>query len=178
MIKILKIVALVVVVLVLGVLAYAATRPDTLHVERTVAINAPAGRIFPLISDFHQWTAWSPYEKRDPAMQRTYSGAPSGKGAIYEWKGNSEVGSGRMEIVDESMPSKIVIKLDFITPFEGHNIAEFTMAPSGTATNVTWSMQGPNPYLGKVMGVIMNMDRMIGTDFETGLRNLKAMTEK
>src|SRR5207344_2338967 len=97
-------------------------------------------KIFPLISDFHGWGSWSPYEKRDPAMKRTYSGAPSGKGAVYEWAGNSDVGSGRMEITDASAPSRIVIKLEFMTPFEGHNVAEFTMQPSGDATTVTWLM--------------------------------------
>lgn len=178
MIKIIKIALLVLVVLVIAVLGFAATRPDTLRVERSASINAPAGRILPMINDFHQWTAWSPYEKRDPAMQRTYSGAPSGKGAIYEWKGNSEVGSGRMEIIDESSPAKVVIKLDFITPFEGHDIAEFTLAPNGSATNVTWTMQGPNRYLGKLIGVFMDMDDMIGSDFSTGLANLKAISEK
>ena len=110
-------------------------------------------------------------------MKRTYSGAPSGKGAVYEWAGNSNVGSGRMEIL-ESDPSKVSIKLDFISPFEGHNIAAFTMRPSGDATNVTWTMDGPNAYLGKVIGVFMNMDRMIGSDFESGLAQLKTVAEK
>lgn len=178
MIKIIKKVALVVAVLVAGVLIYAATRPDTLHVERTTAIKAPAGRIYPLISDFHSWTAWSPYEKRDPAMKRTYSGSENGKGAVYQWEGNNDVGSGRMEITDASAPSEVVIKLDFIKPFEGHNVAQFTMQPGGGATNVTWSMDGPTPYLGKVIGVFINMDRMIGADFESGLANLKSLAEK
>jgi hypothetical protein len=178
MIKMIKKIALVAAVLVAGVLIYAATRPDTLHVERTAAIKAPAGIIYPLISDFHSWTSWSPYEKRDPALKRTYSGSPSGKGAVYEWEGNREVGSGRMEITDTSAPSKVVIKLDFIKPFEGHNVAQFTMQPSGGATNVTWSMDGPSPYLGKVIGIFINMDSMIGSDFEAGLANLKTLTEK
>jgi polyketide cyclase/dehydrase/lipid transport protein len=178
MIKTIKMIALVVGVLVAVVLVYAATRPDTLHVERTTAIKAPAGKIYPLISDFHSWTSWSPYEKRDPALKRTYSGSESGKGAVYQWEGNNEVGSGRMEITDTSAPSKVVIKLDFIKPFEGHNVAQFTMQPSGDATTVTWAMDGPTPYLGKVIGVFINMDRMIGTDFEAGLANLKTLTEK
>jgi polyketide cyclase/dehydrase/lipid transport protein len=178
MIKMIKTIALVVAVLVAAVLIYAATRPDTMHVERTAAIKAPAGTIYPLVSDFHSWTSWSPYEKRDPALKRTYSGSPSGKGAVYEWEGNREVGSGRMEITDTSVPSKVVIKLDFIKPFEGHNVAQFTMQPSGSATNVTWSIDGPSPYLGKVIGIFMNMDRMIGGDFEAGLANLKTLTEK
>jgi hypothetical protein len=175
--KIIKKVALALVVFIVAVLMYAATRPDTLHVERSATVNASPEKIFPLINDFHSWTSWSPYEKKDPAMKRTYSGAPAGKGAIYEWDGNSEVGSGRMEITDATAPLKIVIKLDFIKPFEGHNIAQFTMQPGGGATNVVWSMDGPSAYLGKVIGVFMNMDRMIGTDFEAGLANLKTLAE-
>jgi uncharacterized protein YndB with AHSA1/START domain len=174
--KIIKKLALAVVVLIVAVLIYAATRPNALHVERSATVNASPEKIFPLINDFHSWPSWSPYEKRDPAMKRTYSGAPTGKGSIYEWEGNNDVGSGRMEITD-AQPSKIVIKLDFIKPFEGHNIAQFTMQPSGSATNVAWSMDGPTPYLGKVIGVFMNMDRMIGTDFEAGLANLKTIAE-
>ena len=174
----LKKIALVVVVLVVALLAYAATRPDTLHVQRAATVKAPPEAIFPLISDFHRWTAWSPYEKRDPAMKRTYTGAAEGKGAVYEWEGNSEVGQGRMEITDTSDPSRVTIKLDFIKPFEGHNVAEFALVPQGGTTTVTWSMDGPTPFLGKLIGVFMNMDTMIGKDFETGLANLKALTEK
>ena len=174
----LKKAALVVAALVVVLLVYAATRPDTLHVERAAGVKAPPEEIFPLISDFHRWTSWSPYEKRDPAMKRTYSGAPQGKGAVYEWEGNSEVGQGRMEITDTADPSRVTIKLDFIKPIEGHNVAEFALVPQGGTTNVTWSMDGPSPYLGKLIGVFVNMDRMIGTDFEAGLANLKAIAEK
>jgi carbon monoxide dehydrogenase subunit G len=173
-----KKITLVVVVLVVALLAYAATRPDTLHVQRAATVKAPPEAIFPLISDFHRWTAWSPYEKRDPAMKRTYSGAAQGKGAVYEWEGNSEVGQGRMEITDTSDPSRVTIKLDFIKPFEGHNVARFALVPQGGTTNVTWSIDGPSPYLGKLIGVFMNMDTMIGKDFETGLANLKTIAEK
>ena len=168
---------LVLVVLIVAVLIFAATRPNSLHVERAATINAPAEKIFPLINDFHSWTSWSPYEKKDPAMKRTYSAAPAGKGAIYEWDGNGDVGQGRMEIL-ESSPSRIAIKLDFIKPFEGHNVATFTMTPAGSATAVTWAMDGPTPFLGKLIGVFMNMDKMIGTDFADGLANLKAVAEK
>ncbi len=116
-------------------------------------------------------------EGRDPAMKRTYSGAERGKGAAYAWNGNKNVGSGRMEILEASSPSKIVIKLDFLKPFEAHNIAEFTMLPQGGATNVTWVMQGPAPFMSKLMQVFVNMDRMIGKDFETGLANLRTISE-
>jgi hypothetical protein len=172
-----KTISIIIVVLLAGVLTYAATKPDTFRVERSTSVNAPPEKIAPLISDFHSWGGWSPYENKDPNMKRTFSGAQSGNGSVYEWNGNSEVGQGRMEIT-ESSPSKVAIKLDFIKPFEGHDVATFTLAPQGDATIVTWAMDGPNPYLAKVMGVFCNMDHMIGKDFETGLANLKAAAEK
>jgi hypothetical protein len=172
-----KKIALAVVVVIVAVLAYAATRPGSLHVQRAASIKATPDKIAPLITDFHRWSAWSPYEKVDPAMKRTYSGAANGKGAVYEWEGNGDVGQGRMEITDTS-PSRVTIKLDFIKPFEGHNVAEFALVPQGDTTNVTWSMAGPTPYLGKLIGVFINMDTMIGKDFETGLANMKAIAEK
>jgi len=127
-----KKIALVIVVLVAALLVYAATRPDALHVQRAASIKAPPEKIFPLINDFHSWSSWSPYEKLDPAMKRAYSGATNGRGAVYEWDGNSQVGQGRMEITDASHPSRVTIKLDFIRPFEGHNTAEFALVPQGT----------------------------------------------
>jgi polyketide cyclase/dehydrase/lipid transport protein len=177
MLKIIAIAVVIVVALVAGVLAYAATKPDTLRVQRATSIKAAPEKIFALIDDFHSWGVWSPYEKKDPAMKRTLSGAASGQGAVYEWDGNGNVGQGRMEILESSPPAKIAIKLDFIKPFEGHNIAEFALEPDGDATRVTWTMSGPSPYIGKVMSVFLDMDRMIGTDFEAGLANLKAATE-
>jgi carbon monoxide dehydrogenase subunit G len=170
--------SLAVVVLILGVLAYAATRPGAMHVERTATINARPDAIFPLINDFHGWSAWSPYEKLDPEMKKTYSGAPSGKGAVYEWDGNSQAGKGRMEITDVAQPARVTIKLDFIEPFEGHNVAAFSLAPQGDATNVTWTMEGPSPYLVKVMGIFIDMDKLVGRDFEAGLASLKAVAER
>ncbi len=173
-----KIIALAVALLVVGVLAFAATRPDTFRVERSIVVNAAPEKIFPLVNDFHGWRAWSPYEKIDPAMNRRYGGAASGKGSTYEWAGNGKSGAGRMEIVDSQAPSKIGIKLDFTVPFESHNRAEFVMLPQGPATRLTWSMDGPSPYISKLMGVFFNMDRMIGRDFEIGLENLKTIAEK
>jgi hypothetical protein len=169
---------IVVVIVLAAVLIFAATRPDTFRVQRATSIKAPSEKIFALIDDFHNWGSWSPYEKLDPAMKRTQSGAASGKGAVYEWQGDSKVGQGRMEITDSSAPSKVVIKLDFIKPFEAHNIAEFTLEPKGDSTNVTWAMHGPAPFVTKVIGLFCNMDKMIGKDFETGLANLKAIAEK
>jgi hypothetical protein len=176
-----EIIAGIAVVLALAIaviLILAAAKPNTFSVQRATLVKAPAEKIFPLINDFHRWGSWSPYEHKDPAMKRSYSGAASGKGAVYAWDGNRNVGSGRMEILDASVPAKIVIKLDFFTPFEGHNTAEFTMLPQGGATNLTWLMHGPAPFMAKIMHVFMNIDRMVGKDFEIGLANLKRLTEK
>ena len=173
-----KIIVVVLVVVVAAILGYAATRPDTFTVQRATSIKAPPDKIFPLIDDFHRWPVWSPWEKMDPDMKRTYSGAAAGKGAAYAWQGNSKVGEGRMEILDDPPPSKVVIKLDFIKPFEGHNTATFLLVPKGDVTDVTWTMDGPSPFVAKLMGVFMNMDKMIGNDFEAGLANLKAAAEK
>ena len=178
MLEIIAIVAVILAIAIAAVLVLAATKPGTLRVVRSVSISAPAEKIFPLISDFHQWRSWSPWEDKDPAMKRTYSGAESGKGAAYAWDGDKNVGSGRMEILETSAPQKIVIKLDFFKPFEGHNTAEFTMLPQGDATHLTWVMHGPAPLLHRVMQVFVNIDKMIGKDFEAGLANLKNLTEK
>jgi uncharacterized protein YndB with AHSA1/START domain len=173
-----KKIGLTLLVLLAALFAYAATKPDTFTVQRSTSIKAPPEKIYPLISDFHRWTAWSPYEKMDTTMKKTYTGSPSGVGAVYEWEGNSNVGKGRMEMV-EATPSKVGIKLDFLKPFESHNRADFTLEPKpDSTTTVTWSMHGPNMYIGKVMSIFMSMDQMIGRDFETGLANLKAIAER
>jgi hypothetical protein len=176
--KIIGIVIAALVALLAAILIFAATRPDSFSVQRTTSIKTPPDKVYPLITDFHRWDAWSPWEKMDPAMKRTFGGASSGKGAVYAWEGNSKVGAGRMEIVDAAVPSKVTIQLDFIRPLEGHNVAEFTLQPKGDMTDVTWTMRGPSPYPAKVMGVFFNMDKMIGNDFETGLANLKNIAEK
>ena len=177
----LKIIVAIVVLLsamLAGLLAVAATKPDIFRVQRMANIKAEPEKIFALINDLHAWVAWSPYEQKDPAMRRTYSGAASGKGAAYEWDGDSNVGKGRMEITDTSVPSKITIKLDFMRPIEGHNMVDFTLKPQGGSTNVTWDMHGPSPLIGKVIGLLIDMDRMVGKDFEDGLNNLKILAEK
>src|SRR4030095_262109 len=159
------------------VLGHAGERPSYLHVERAATIAAPPETIYPLINDFRTWSSWSPYEKVDPAMRRTFSGAPSGKGAVYEWAGNSSIGEGRMEIADTSHPSQVTIKLDFVKPLEGHNVARFELVPRGNTTEVKWTMEGPTPLIGKLIGVFVNMDTMIGSQFESGLASLKAIAE-
>jgi len=176
--KIIKIIGIVVVVLIAAVLGFAMTKPDSFSVQRTANIKAPPEKIFPLIIDLHSWGSWSSWEKLDPTMKRMYSGAQSGKGAVYEWEGNAKIGTGRMEIVDATPPSKVAIKLDFLKPIEGHNIAEFTLEPQGDSTHVTWIMRGPAPFISKVIQVFVSMDSMVGKDFDTGLANLKTIAEK
>ncbi len=148
------------------------------RVERSIDIAAPAEKIFPLIEDFYVWTSWSPYENRDPNLQRSYGAITRGKGATYAWEGNKNVGSGSMQILQALPPSRIVIDLNFLRPFKAHNQAEFTLQPSGNTTRVTWAMTGPASLMMRVMGLFMNMDKMIGRDFETGLASLKVMAEK
>jgi uncharacterized protein YndB with AHSA1/START domain len=177
MLKVLAVVVAILVIALAVVLVLASTKPDTFRVERSAVIKAWPEKIFPLIADFHQWGRWSPYETRDPAMKRTYGGAESGKGATYAWEGDSNVGKGHMEILDAPAPQKVVIKLDFLKPFEAHNTAEFTLQPQGDGTRVTWAMQGPTPFIGKIMHLFINMDRMVGADFEVGLANLRKAME-
>ena len=173
----LKKIGFVLVGLVAALLLFAATRPGSFSVERRIVIQAPPDKIQPLISDFHRWADWSPWEKIDPAMKRTFSGPPAGVGATYGWQGNSEVGSGRME-VKQAAADKVSIQLDFIEPFEGHNTADFLLAPQGSGTEVRWVMFGPATFVTKLMGVFVSMDSMIGKDFEKGLAQLKAAAEK
>jgi carbon monoxide dehydrogenase subunit G len=174
----LEIVIIAVVILIAAVLIVAATRPGTFGVQRATTINASPEKIFPFINDFDRWRSWSPYEKKDPAMNRVFSGQATGKGAVYEWDGNRQVGKGRIEITDTSAPTRVTIKLDLIKPMEGHNIVDFTLEPRGNATQVTWAMRGSCAYPAKVMGLFCDMDKMIGKDFEVGLANLKALAEK
>jgi len=176
--EIIAIVAIILAIAIAVVLILAATKPDSFRVRRSLPIKAPPETLFALINDFHRWGTWSPWENKDPAMKRSFSGAPSGTGAVYAWAGNKNVGSGRMEILDSAAASKIVIKLDFFKPFEGHNTAEFTLLPQTDATTVDWVMYGPAPFMSKVMQVFMNFDTMIGKDFEQGLANLKKATER
>lgn len=173
----LKIILIVVVVLLAIILIYAASKPDTIHVERSISIKAPQEKIFALINDFHQWNEWTPYNK-DPAMKKTYSGSASGKGAMYAWEGNKDVGQGEITITDSTPPNEIALDLHMISPFEGRNSVVFTLSKMGDSIQVTWSLVGKQSYMAKVMGLIFNMDKMIGRDFEVGLAKLKTVSEK
>jgi len=171
--KILIAVAVIIVLLIIVV----AVQPSDFRVTRSTKIAAPADVVFAQVNDFHNWDAWSPWAKLDPNMKKTMEGAPSGPGAIYSWVGNDKVGEGRMTIT-ESHPSDLVqIKLEFIKPFEGTNTAEFTLKPEGDQTAVTWSMYGKNNFIGKAFSLMMNMDKLIGGDFERGLAQMKTVAE-
>jgi len=171
----LKKILLGLIIVIVVILTYATTKPSTFSVSRRITIHAKANTIHELINDFHRWSLWSPWEKLDPEMQRTMSGATSGPGAVYEWLGK-KVGTGRMEIL-QSTPQQIRIKLDFIAPFEAHNIATFDLVENNDVTEINWTMTGSNTYLSKIMQVFVSMDTLMGKDFETGLANLKALAE-
>jgi hypothetical protein len=173
-----KTIALVIVALIGALLAFAATRPDAFRIQRATTIKAPPEKIFPFIADFGRWGAWSPYEKKDPQMKRSFAGPAGGKGAVYAWEGNKDVGQGRMEIAEAAAPSRVTLKLDFVKPFEAHNTVDFTLEPKGDATEVTWAMQGPMPFVSKLITIFVDMDRMVGGDFEAGLASLKALAER
>jgi len=173
----LKKILIALAVIVIVFVAVVALQPSEFRVARTATISAPAPAVFAQVNDFHNWNAWSPWAKLDPAMKQTYEGAPAGTGAISTWTGNKDVGEGRMTIT-ESRPSELVrIKLEFVKPFRATNTAEFTFKPEGDQTIVTWSMAGKNNFMAKAFGLFMNMDKMIGGDFEKALANLKSATE-
>jgi uncharacterized protein YndB with AHSA1/START domain len=177
--KIGLIVTVAMVVVITGIIIFADTKPNIIQVSRSITIQAPAEKIFPLIDDFHNWPRWAPQEKEDPTMKRSYSGADSGSGALSDWQGTGNAGNGRMAIVESAAPNKVVVKVDFVRPFVAHNVNEFVLEPSepGPSTKVTWTMRGPNLFFMKLMGVFVNMDRMLGKHFEAGLQNLKSAAE-
>jgi hypothetical protein len=173
----LKKISMALILVMVVILGLALTQPDSFKVQRSATIKAPPAKVMAYLDDFHQWQAWSPWEKLDPNLQRTFEGPASGKGAIYAWSGNDKVGQGRMEIL-ENAPTQLDIKLDFIKPFASSNRADFALQPKGDATVVTWTMTGPSQFITKLMGVFYSMDKMVGKDFEKGLAQLKAAAEK
>jgi Polyketide cyclase / dehydrase and lipid transport len=174
----LKIITIVLLALVAGVLLYAATRPDTFRIQRTASIKAPPDKIFPFINDLRRFNTWNPYEKKDPALKGSYSGAASGKGAMYAFQGNKDVGKGSVEITDTAPPLRVSMQLHMIEPMEARNDIEFILEPKGDVTNVIWAMNGRCNYVAKIFRLFVNMDRMIGGDFEAGLASLKAVVEQ
>ncbi|WP_372527433.1 SRPBCC family protein [Piscinibacter sp.] len=173
-----KTIALVAVAALAALLLYAATRPDTFRVQRSARILASADKIHPLINELSRFNTWNPYARKDPNMKGSYRGPTSGPGAGYDFEGNKEVGKGSIQIVESARPTRVTMKLDMIEPFEGHNTVEFTLAPRGDATEVTWAMHGASPFVARLMGLFFDMDGMIGNDFEAGLANLKAVAER
>lgn len=177
MLKYLLIAILVLAALVVVLLVYASTKPNWVRYERSILIEAAPEKIYPLIEDLHAWRAWSPYENLDPDMKRTYSGAEKGEGAVYAWAGNSNAGSGQMEIIETDEPSKVVIALSFTAPMKAENTAIFTLVPEAGATRVTWALEGEADLFVKTIGVFLNMEKMVGSQFEEGLAKLKAVAE-
>lgn len=173
----LKTTLLVAVLAVAGLLLYAATRPDTFALQRSLRIQAPPQKIHALINDLRQFNTWNPYEKKDPAIQGSYRGPAAGPGARYEFKGNKDVGEGSLEII-ASAPHRVDMRLDMSAPMQVSNNIAFTLAPGTDGTEVTWSMQGASPYFAKLLGIFLDMDTMVGRDFEAGLATLKARAEQ
>lgn len=169
--------AAVVAIALVVVLVVASTKADVFHVERSVRIHAKPEAIFPLINDLHRWDAWTPYNK-DPAMQKTYSGSDAGVGARYAWVGNKQVGQGEISIRETQPPHLLVFDLHMIKPFEGRNMATFSLDADGDATQVTWSLDDKHKLMHKVMTIFLNLDKMIGKDFEVGLERLKTVAEQ
>jgi hypothetical protein len=174
----LKIIGLGVVLVVGVVLAVAASRPNDFRVQRSASIKAPPEKIFPHINDLHAFNSWNPFNKKDPNIKGSYSGAASGPGSAYAFEGNKDVGRGRIEITDSRPASEVRMNLHILAPMEGRNVVEFTLHPKGDSTSVSWAIQGPMPYLSKVFSLFCDMDAMIGKEFENGLADLKTIVER
>ena len=168
---------LIIGLIVAVIIVIAFTKPNTFHVQRSIIIDSSPENIFLHINKLRDWQFWSPYEFKDPKMQREFGRIDTGKGAFYAWQGNNQVGQGYMEIIESKIPSNIKIALTFIKPFKGNNTAEFTLTPENNTTQLTWAMYGPNTFISKIMQIFINFDRMIGNDFSSGLNKLKKLVE-
>jgi uncharacterized protein YndB with AHSA1/START domain len=168
----------IILVLILALSAYAAIQPKTFRLERSTTIKAPPEKVFALVNDFRQWGEWSPWDKMDPNMTRNYGGSPSGVGSTYGWVGNKKVGEGSMEIVGSNPGKAVSLKLDFLKPFEAHNMTDFTFTPEGDGTRVNWAMHGPLGFAQRLMHIFFNMEKMVGPDFERGLASMKQVAER
>jgi hypothetical protein len=159
-------------------LLFVASRPSEFRIARSLSIRATPAELFARVNDFHRWSDWSPYDRRDPGLKKTYEGPASGPGAIYRWSGNGEVGEGSMTLRESVPTSRIEIDLAFLKPFPGNNRVVFTFEPMGAETTVTWAMTGRFAFVPKLAGVFVNMDRMIGKDFEAGLASLRDLSTR
>jgi len=169
---------LLVAIVIVALIVIIAMQPTDFTITRSAAIPAPASLLFDQVNDFHNWQAWSPWARLDPAAKNTFSGAPSGEGAIFNWSGNSKVGEGKMTLLKSRQNNLIQIKLEFFKPFKATNMVEFTFAPGGDITMVTWTMTGKNNFMAKAFVMVMNCDKMIGGMYEKGLANLKTVTDE
>ena len=167
-----------VVALIAAFLFYVNSRPSSFRVERSIAINSSPEAVFAIISDLHEGINWSPWEELDPNMKKVFSGPEKGVGSKLAWDGNDDVGAGSQEIITAESPSKLVTKLVFLRPFEATNHAEFSIKQEGSGSEITWAMYGENNFGSKLFGCFVNMDEMIGKDFEKGLSKLKKYSEK
>jgi hypothetical protein len=174
----LKIIGIIIIFAVAAILIFAAMQPNSFRIQRSVTVKAAPEKVFALINDFRRWEAWSPWEKVDPAVKRACSGTESGKGAVYAWEGNNEIGQGRMEIIESIPSSKLLVKIEFIKPFAAINTVEFNLAQAGENTTVTQAMYGPSPFISRLMGLFFSMEKMVGGKYEEGLATLKTIAEK
>lgn len=166
------------VIVIGGLVLYAATRPDAFRIQRSADVLASPDAVFALINDLHRWPEWSPWDKIDPAMVKTYSGPATGVGSAFAWDGNSKAGAGRSEIVESVAPSLVRLSLQMLRPFPAQNRVTFTIEPRGNGTHVSWMMEGTSPFMHKLIGLFMNFDKLVGKDFEAGLASLKGIVEK
>jgi hypothetical protein len=173
----LKKILITIAVIVVAFVVVVAMQPSEFRIVRSATISAPSPAVFAQVNDFHNWEAWSPWAKLDPAAKATFEGPSAGIGAIFRWAGNQEVGEGSMTITDSRPSDLIRIKLEFLRPFEATNTAQFTFKPAGNQTTVTWSMEGENNFIGKAVCLFMNMDKMVGGQFEKGLAQMKSVVE-
>lgn len=172
-----KILIVLAAIVAVFLIAAAFQSPD-FKITRSAVIAAPPATVFEQVNDYHKWQAWSPWAKMDPSMKQTFEGPAAGTGASYAWVGNSKVGEGRMTITESEPAKRVAMRLEFLKPFAATNTAEFTLAPEGNGTRLTWTMTGKKNYMSKAMCMVMNMDKMVGADFEKGLGNLKEIVEK
>lgn len=173
----LKKIALTLAAAIVILLIVIATRPAEFKIERTASIKAPAWLVFGLVNDFRQWHSWSPWEKLDPAMKKTFGEKAAGEGATYGWVGNDQVGEGRMTITEAKASQYVKLKLEFLKPWTATNQATFTFTSQGGSTSVSWSMQGENDFMGKAFALFVDMDQMVGKDFERGLATMGTVAE-
>jgi uncharacterized protein YndB with AHSA1/START domain len=168
---------IVIAVLLVILIAVIAARPSEFRVTRSVVIAAPPDAVFEQVNNLHHWEAWSPWAKLDPAAKNTYEGPPAGTGAAFAWSGNRNIGEGRMTIIESVPPELVRFRLDFVKPFKGTNLAEFTFKAEGGKTTVTWSMSGKNNFITKGFGLFINCEKMVGGQFDRGLAQIKELTE-